>query len=292
MSDAVPFADGRCHCPIHPYPAAAGAPVLIVLPALGVAARKYETLALGLVQAGFNVLTADWPGQGESRPRPSRRFDYGYRQLVEDFVPQLRSAAARHFPDSPQVLLGHSLGGQVATLYAAAQPHSGVEVIGVACGNIHYRHWTGWRRLMTPSVAVIFNLLTASLGYLPGKRIGFGGHEARSLMRDWGRVAWSGHFRHTGLVQTPSRDNPTCSLYIAIEGDTFAPPASTRGLAEMIQASPRVELLPSPRPPQENPHSAWLKAPQTIVEQVDAWLARSTPRADVTVEAESRHRGA
>ncbi|CAD5109575.1 alpha/beta fold hydrolase [Zestomonas carbonaria] len=275
MPDAVPFADGRCQCPIHPYSAAPGAPVVIVLPALGVAARKYETLAQNLAQAGLNVLTADWPGQGESRPRPSRRFDYGYRQLVEDFVPQLRAAAERHFPDSPQTLLGHSLGGQVATLYAAAQPHSGVTVIGVACGNIHYRYWDGWRRLMTPSAALAFNTLTALLGYLPGKRIGFGGHEARSLMRDWGRVAWSGHFRHTGLVQVESRDNPIASLYLAIEGDTFAPPASTSGLAGLIQVSPHVELLPSPRPPSENPHSAWLKAPQMVTERVAGWLTRT-----------------
>lgn len=275
MSDAVSFAGGRCHCPITVYHAETAAPVILVLPALGVAARKYEALAGQLVERGFNVLVADWPGQGESRPRPSRRFDYGYRQLVEDFVPNLRDAAARHFPDSAQVLLGHSLGGQVATLYAAARPDSGVTVVGVACGNIHYRHWTGLRRLMTPSVAVLFNLLTAVLGYLPGKRIGFGGHEARSLMRDWGRVAWTGRFDHLGLHFVAPAESAIVSHYIAIEGDTFAPPASTRGLAEMIQALPTVELLPSPRPPSENPHSAWLKAPATVADSLAGWLALS-----------------
>ncbi|AYC33238.1 alpha/beta fold hydrolase [Pseudomonas cavernae] len=272
MSHAVQFANGRCHCPFSLYPAGPGAPVLIVLPALGVAARKYEGLAQCLVQTGLNVLVADWPGQGESRPRPSRQFDYGYRQLVEDFVPQLLAAARQHFPSSRAVLLGHSLGGQVATLYAAANPHSGVAVIGVACGNIHYRHWRGVRRLLTPSVAVVFNLLTAVLGYLPGKQVGFGGHEARSLMRDWGRVAWTGHFRHTGLLLVASAENPTASLYITIDDDHFAPLASTRGLAELIQARPQVERLPSPRPPAENPHSAWLKAPQTVVESIAGWL--------------------
>ncbi|MBM7059247.1 alpha/beta fold hydrolase [Pseudomonas sp. UL073] len=280
MSEAVPFAGGRCQCPYTTYSAGSGAPVLLILPALGVAARKYEALAQSLVQAGLNVLVADWPGQGESRPRPSRQFDYGYRQLVEDFVPQLRGAAERHFPGSLQVLVGHSLGGQVATLYAAAHPNSGVTVIGVACGNIHYRHWQGLRRLMTPTVAVIFNLLTAVLGYLPGKRIGFGGHEARQLMRDWGRVAWTGSFRHTGLAQSRSADNPTRSLYIAIDGDTFAPPASTRGLAEMIQAPPQIDLLPSPRPPQENPHSAWLKAPHSVVERIASWLAQQPAQVE------------
>lgn len=272
MRDAFSFAEGRFTCPVSLYPSCAAAPVAIVMPALGVAARKYETLAQALVAVGINVLVADWPGQGASLPRPDRQRDYGYQDLVEHFVPGLLTTAARHFPGSATVLLGHSLGGHIATLYAAANPHSGVRVVGVACGNIHYRHWRGVRRLMTPSVALLFNLLTALWGYLPGKAIGFGGHEARRLMSDWGKVAWHGHYRHLGLPLVAARDNPIASLYITIEGDTFAPLASTRGLAELLQASPQVHCLPSPRPAGENPHSAWIKAPHSVVERISAWL--------------------
>ncbi|MNG38424.1 hypothetical protein D3C84_1261290 [compost metagenome] len=66
------------------------------------------------------------------------------------------------------------------------------------------------------------------------------------------------------------------SLYIQIEDDNFAPLASTRGLAELIQAELRIEQLPSPRPPHENPHSAWLKAPQTVVACVRGWLGQAS----------------
>lgn len=273
MGDAFTFADGRFHCPLTLYPAAAGAPVLIVLPALGVAARKYQALAEELMAAGHNVLVADWPGQGTSRPRPSRRLDYGYRALVDEFVPKLLAAAAQHFPGSAPVLLGHSLGGHIATLYAAAHPQSGVKVVGVACGNIHYRHWRGLRRLLTPSAALLFNLLTAVLGYLPGKSIGFGGQEARRLMRDWGRVAWCGHFRHLGLALAPAASNPTASLYLSIDNDPFAPLASTRGLAELIQDPPQVLRLSAPDTLPGNPHSAWLKAPQAVAGRIGLWLA-------------------
>lgn len=273
MGDAFTFAEGMFRCPFTLYSAQAGAPVMIVMPALGVAARKYHALAEALLAAGCNVLLADWPGQGASEPRPNRRFDYGYRDLLDDFVPKLLAVAAQHFPGSAPVLLGHSLGGHIATLYAAANPRGGVKVIGVACGNIHYRHWRGVRRLMTPSAALTFNLLTAVLGYLPGKAIGFGGQEARRLMRDWGAVAWNGHFQHLGLVLSPAANNPTPALYIHIEGDQFAPLASTRGLAELIQQPVQVHCMPSPRPPQENPHSAWLRAPQAVVEQIHGWLA-------------------
>ncbi|MDX5372606.1 MAG: alpha/beta fold hydrolase [Pseudomonadaceae bacterium] len=272
MVDALQFADGRFHCPVTFYAAPQAARTLIVLPALGVTARKYEGLARRLVAVGHNVLVADWPGQGESRPRPGWRHDYGYRQLVEEFLPKLLELARRHFPEAAPVLLGHSLGGHIATLYAAAHPDSPVPVIGVACGNIHYRHWSGLGRLLTPSAALLFGLFVSVLGYLPGRRLGFGGQEARSLMRDWGRVAFTGRYRHLGLALAPATRSRVASLYVQIEGDRFAPPASTRGLAELIQVEPRLEHLPSPRPPQENPHSAWLRAPQGVVECVDAWL--------------------
>lgn len=275
MVDALQFADGKFHCPITLYAAGADAGhTLIVLPALGVTARKYERLAQGLVAAGHNVLVADWPGQGESRPRPGWRFDYGYRQLVDELLPKLLDLAKRHFPQAKPALLGHSLGGHIATLHAAANPDSPVPVVGVACGNIHYRHWEGRGRLLTPSVALLFGAIVSVLGYLPGRRLGFGGHEARSLMRDWGRVAFSGNYDHLGLPLAPAQRNRVDSLYIQIEGDHFAPPASTLGLAALIQPQPSIERLPSPRPPEENPHSAWLKAPQSVVEHVDAWLRR------------------
>ncbi|HSC84958.1 MAG TPA: alpha/beta fold hydrolase [Pseudomonas sp.] len=273
MVDVLQFADSQFHCPVTFYPARGTARyTLVVLPALGVSARSYGMLAQVLVGAGYNVLVSDWPGQGESRPRPNWRFNYGYRQLVEEFLPKLLSLAERHFADTQLVLFGHSLGGHIATLYAAANPASRVQVVGVACGNIHYRNWSGLGRLLTPSVAILCNLLASCIGYLPGKRIGFGGYEARRLMRDWGRVAFSGNFHHLGIPLAPAGRNRVSSLYIQIENDNFAPLASTRGLAELIQAEPHIEQLPSPRPPHENPHSAWLRAPQTVVACVKEWL--------------------
>jgi predicted alpha/beta hydrolase len=275
MVDAMQFADGKFHCPVTLYCAdSAAAHTLVVLPALGVTARKYEGLAQRLVAAGHNVLVADWPGQGESRPRPGWRFNYGYRQLVEEFLPKLLVLARRHFPQAAPVLLGHSLGGHIATLYAAANPDSPVPVVGVACGNIHYRNWQGMGRLLTPSVALLFGAIASLLGYLPGRRLGFGGQEARTLMRDWGRVAFSGRYLHLGLALAPVARNRVQSLFVQMEGDHFAPPASTRGLAALIQVEPQLQELASPRPPQENPHSAWLRAPQSVVECIDGWLRR------------------
>ena len=118
MVDALQFSNSQFTCPVTCYPARQATRTVIVLPALGVTARKYAMLAQVLVGAGYNVLTTDWPGQGESLPRPGWRFNYGYRQLVEEFLPKLLLVAQRHFPDTQPVLLGHSLGEVTAACVA------------------------------------------------------------------------------------------------------------------------------------------------------------------------------
>ena len=110
-------------------------------------------------------------------------------------------------------------------------------MVGVACGNIHYRHWRGRKRLMTPTVALAFNLMTAVLGYLPGPRIGFGGHEARRLIRV-GAGRLHRRFPPRRVAARSAGDVGVTSLFVTIEGDNFSPEASTLGLAALIQAPP------------------------------------------------------
>ena len=63
-------------------------PVVVLLPALGVAAGYYGPFAAALPAEGVALLLADFPGQGVSRPFASRRNNFGYaagtRALLED----------------------------------------------------------------------------------------------------------------------------------------------------------------------------------------------------------------
>ena len=79
---------------------------------------RYEHVAQDLAAHGAAVYGLDHHGHGESE---------GERALVEDFDVYLddleqvvRRARAEH-PDVPLVLLGHSLGGLIATRYAQAR---------------------------------------------------------------------------------------------------------------------------------------------------------------------------
>lgn len=91
-------------------------PAGVILVAHGAAEHggRYQHLAEFLVSHGFAVAALDHPGHGKSE---------GGRCLVQSFDDYLESLRTLHllvtadFPDSPVILLGHSMGGLIATNY-------------------------------------------------------------------------------------------------------------------------------------------------------------------------------
>lgn len=81
-------------------------------------ARRERSFAATLAAAGLDVLVADLRGHGRSQPpRASATSDWSFDDLVELDLPAIVAAAASASGCAPQdlVLLGHSLGGLVAT---------------------------------------------------------------------------------------------------------------------------------------------------------------------------------
>jgi len=82
-----------------------------------------------LTRAGFAVMRGEKSGVGDSTGRPCR--DVGFRDEVSLFVSVLKKLKSYDFVDSEHVyLFGHSAGGWVAPLVAAAEPVKGIVVYG------------------------------------------------------------------------------------------------------------------------------------------------------------------
>ncbi len=77
------------------------APVIMCMPAMGVRASYYEPLARALTLSGWNVITADLRGNGESGIRPRRSCDFGYYEMVRYDWPAVVAETRRMFPRSP-----------------------------------------------------------------------------------------------------------------------------------------------------------------------------------------------
>ena len=163
---------------------AGDAPLVLCLSALGARAAYYEPLARELAARGCHAVTADLRGLGESSVRPGRRCDWGYRELVEEDLPALFSAAERVLGPAPKIVLGHSLGGQLGLLHASAHPGKTAAVALVASGAIDFRGFSFPSNLKILASVQAIRLVSSVLGYFPGTRLGFGGTEARTVMRD------------------------------------------------------------------------------------------------------------
>lgn len=229
----------------------------ILLPAIGVPIKKYQNFIAELNSYGFNVVTADYPCCGENQPHIEKGKDYGYADLVKDFVPHLISSA-----DTKNIiLLGHSLGGHLATLYAIDKT---IPVIGIATGNIHYKNWDGLGKLTILKAVGLFKILTNLYGYLPGYKIGFGVKEAKTLIKDWCHTALTGNYSY--YLNNDSLSEAK-AYFINIKGDDFAPLQSTKKLAEMFNKY-KLESIDLGENFKGNKHSSWLKDPKQIVKGI------------------------
>ena len=172
---------------------------LLWLPALGVAARHYLPLADALAARGIAVFVHEWRGHGSSSLRAGRDCDWGYRELLQQDLPASQAAIAEALPDAARAIGGHSLGGQLACCRQALDPQAAQALWLVASGAPYWRAFPPPFRWGLPLAYRFLPWLADVCGALPGHRIGFGGNEARGLVRDWARSALSGRYAAAGL---------------------------------------------------------------------------------------------
>src|SRR5690606_9727671 len=215
-------------------------PLLVFLPAMGVPASFYAPFAERLRALRIECLLLELPGQGQSPLRARRGDDYGYREVVEESVPQaVRRLAAQH-PGRPLLVGGHSLGGQLALLASHALADMLHGLVLVAAGTAHWRTWPAGRRLRAAWKVHWISAAARLLPWYPGQRLGFGGDQARRFMRDWSRNARTGVYAPEGSTLTAAQLRVRLAqvalpvLAVSIANDPIAPPGATAALCALL----------------------------------------------------------
>lgn len=248
---------------------------LLWLPALGVPARKYDRLAAALERHGIVLGVHEWRGTGTHTARPSRRNDWGYRELLLDDIPATRSALVAANPGVPVLFGGHSIGAQFAVMAAAL--HGGADgLVAIGSGVPHWRLFPRPLRWLVGAFGQVLPPLTHALGSYPGHRLGFAGREAGQLMRDWAQTVRRGHY--DGLRGLPERlgeriaalDPPFLGLRLA--ADRLVPPASLRALIAATGSRAATERVLDDRDlGVAADHFAWMREPRAVAEAIAAW---------------------
>jgi predicted alpha/beta hydrolase len=262
---------------VYPEPEKATGPVVLVFPAMGVPARYYRPFAEHLRAAGLGVVVADLRGTGDSTPPPSRRSTYGYADLADD-VGAVWQALEPRLGGRTRLLLGHSLGGQAAVLHLARPAPSTVDgLVLVAVGLPYFRTYPSARgALVLPSTQAIA-ATSALLGVWPGW--GFGGRQARGVIRDWGHTARRGRFparlgADLAAVRTPV-------LAVSMDHDQYTPHGTTDHLVRMLPAAPVVrEHYTAAQAGDRIDHFRWVRAAEALAARI-AEFSRQVGAGDV-----------
>lgn len=250
---------------------------LLWLPALGIAARHYLPFADALAASGVAVFVHEWRGHGSSSLRAGHGQDWGYRQLLTLDIPASEAAIVAHVPDVERIVGGHSLGGQLAACYAGLTAHEVHRLWLVASGAPYWRAFPAPTRWWLPMAYRFLPWLAERTGALPGRRIGFGGNEARGLIRDWARTGISGRYAAHGLDADLEQALAAATMEVnavMLARDWLAPTSSLRFLLTKLAASHvTMDVLDAERLGVRADHFHWLKQPEAVVQ---ALLAPAT----------------
>ncbi|MBH0778224.1 alpha/beta hydrolase family protein [Nocardia bovistercoris] len=257
----------------HPVTPDAPRPVVVVMPGLGVPGAYYLVFARYLAERGFDVAVGEMRGNGDSTPKPSATSAYGYHELVSVDLPAIFQVVRDRFPASTPYLLGHSMGGQLAVLYASRVRGRLGGLLLIASGTPYHR---GFRGVFGPGMLVgtTAAALTANLaGFWPGDRITVGGfgRQSKVLVSDWARLARTGRFVPVGAdIDYEERITrlklPVLSITIA--GDELTPPGSAEHLLSKMPLS-EVTTWHQPEP---LGHNGWITDPNSTVDRIEKWL--------------------
>lgn len=223
---------------------------VIINPATGVAARYYHYYADFLSRNGFDVVTYDYRGIGRSRPERLRGCGYRWRDWGElDFDAVLRFAHA-HNPAAPLLVVGHSVGGFLPGL-----AESGPGIHRMLTVGAQYAYWRDYARSRRASLFVkwhlVMPLLTALVGYFPGRKLGWLEDLPAGVANEWSfrrarmELNYPRETRDEVLRRFAAISAPI--LAIAVSDDELGTVAAIRRTLQYYRGASPTEVLLAPK---------------------------------------------
>lgn len=222
---------------------------IIINPATGVRARYYHRYARFLAQNGFEVLTYDYRGIGLSRPAKLRGCGYLWREWGEKDFESALGFIRPHLPDTPLMVVGHSIGGFLPGLAASAHSIDRMLTMGAQFAWWKdYAREQRWRLFLKWHVAM--PAATALFGYFPGSKLGWLEDLPAGVAHEWS-------FRGPRFERSHPKADRDKALYgmttvrapilaVAMSDDELGTAAAIRRALAYYAQAPRTAVLLHP----------------------------------------------
>jgi predicted alpha/beta hydrolase len=268
------------------WPAAdPAAPAVLILPAIAVKAKYYQSLAAALNARGLTCVTTDLRSQGESTPAVRQARNFGYREMLEQDLPAVTTAVRERVPGAPLFLFGHSLGGQLALLSTAAQasaapqganaPREIAGVIVIGTGSVYWRAFKPARQAGVLAGAQYIGLVSRLRGYWPGGKA-MGGPVAGRVMTDWARHSRTGRYQPYGSTMDYDQllaELPVPVLAVSLDADPLGPKSTVDWLVAKLTAAKVTRWhLDETSGVRNRGHFAWVRDSEVLSHLLAAWI--------------------
>lgn len=255
-------------------------PLIVIWPGWGMGARYYDPIARELASRGYPVATGEFHGQGSSTARASREHSFGYHQMASNDYPETVRAAKKFFdlPEShPTVFLCHSMGGQVASLFAArpeAEALGLVGIFGVGAGSPYWPAFNGVTKNRLHYGTWLMWLTVKLLGYQPEGKLDLAGYgrQPRDHFQEWHRFSRTNRLydlKDQDMDYEAAKKQVTLPILLTrFSNDEDCTIKSAENLAEHMPAAD----LEVREFPETLGHNRWAREPQIVSDQLEAFI--------------------
>jgi predicted alpha/beta hydrolase len=160
--------------------------IALIVSAMAIKQSFYADFASWLVGQGWDVVSFDYRGMGDSAPKSLRGFEADILSWAQKDCAAALAYARSRAAGRPLLWIGHSLGGQILAMTPGNNSISAAVTVASGSGYwrenaypLRYYSWWLWH--------LIVPVATAICGYFPGKTLRMVGDLPRGVIEQWSR---------------------------------------------------------------------------------------------------------
>lgn len=255
-------------------------PLIVIWPGFGMGARYYDPIALELAARGYPTATGELRGQGSSTAVASRKKTWGYHDLASQDYPTTVRAVKKELglaEDHPTLLLCHSMGGQIASLFLARPEAEMLNVqgmIGVGAGTPYYKSFSGDSKRRLLFGAPVMGIGSLLIGYWPGGKLDIAGYGRQARAHTW---EWFRFGRTNTLRKLRGQDRNYMDALAQVDSNVMLTRFTNDDDCPRQSAQNLVDLMPCANTSVVElkgglGHNRWARQPHIVVDKLEEFV--------------------